>query len=169
MAGYCHRFFWYTGRVARMKHRCVHFLITHCNARPPAQAMSGPRTQPIQHGPPMHQVERGPKSVRHFDLPATTDIMRSKSDLHLYVREAQELSRAPRQSVDLPSAAAAAEAAAVMTDDISSTNPRSRHRFRLPPSIGRVFGAKRDTRRSSSVTVLSTSATSPLAQNAPAF
>lgn len=153
--------FLYTGRVARVKHWCVPFL----NARVPAQAMSGPRTLPIQHGPPMHQAERGPKSVRQVDVPATTDIMRSKSDLHLYVREAQELSRPPRPSLDLPSATA--DSGAVIPDD--SSNPRSRHRFRLPTSIGRVFGAKRDMRRSSSVTALGHSATSPLAQNAPAY
>lgn len=154
----------------------------HCNAPPPAQAMSGPRTQPTQHGPPMHQVERGPKSVRHFDMPATTDIMRSKSDLHPYMREAQELSsssRPPRASIDLPSSAADASEAAsiVMTDDISSSNPRSRHRFRLPPSLGRVFGGKRETkrsttsldaRRSSSVTAVGHSSSSSLAHNGQA-
>ena len=149
-----------------MKRWCVPFL----KARVPAQAMSGPRTLPTQHGPPLHQVERGPKSVRQFDLPATTDIMRSKSDLHLYVREAQEVSRPPRPSVDLPSPAAEV-AAAMAAEDSSSIrgDPRSRHRFRLPTSIGRVFGAKKDIRRSSSVTALSHSATSPLAQNAPAY
>lgn len=129
------------------------------NARPPAQAMNGPRTQPIQHGPPMHQVERdrGPKSVRNIDVPSTTDIMRSKSDLHLYVREGKEL-RAPRPSMDLPTSAALSETADATTDDISGDGARSRHRFRLPPSIGRVFGSsKRDSRRSASVTALADS------------
>lgn len=97
--------------------------------------------------------------MRHRDRPALHDIMRSKSDLHLYVREAHEFAGAgSRPSADLSSA----EAAAVVSDS-TGANRFSRHRFRLPPSIGRVFGGKRDTKRSASVSTISRSASTTLA------
>jgi hypothetical protein len=124
--------------------------------------MSGPRTQPITAGTPVHHVERGPQSVRHRERPAIHDIMRSKSDLHLYVREAHEFSApaAARPSADLASADASA------VDSPGGANRLPRHRFRLPPSIGRVFGGKRDPKRSASVSTISRSASTTLAVSA---
>lgn len=83
--------------------------------------------------------------------------MRSKSDLHLFAREAAEIRREPSGELH-------GLGSEESVTDLAGGGPRSaRHRFRLPPSIGRVFGAKRDhAKRSASVNTLSRAASSPL-------
>lgn len=121
--------------------------------------IAGPRTQPVLRGPPPNvssAMERGPQTSH---IMPHHDIMRSKSDLHLFARDAAEIRREP--SGDLH---ALGSEESVTEGGAGNLSARSaRHRFRLPPSIGRVFGGKRETaKRSASVNTLSRAASSPL-------
>lgn len=124
--------------------------------------IAGPRTQPVLRGPPpnvSNALDRGPQTSHIARERVHHDIMRSKSDLHLFAREAAEIRREP--SGDLHAIGSEESMTDAGAGNLSARS--ARHRFRLPPSIGRVFGGRRDTaKRSASVNTLSRAASSPL-------